>query len=517
VKTELRRDLKEHQVKAALHLLAVRNGANFSVPGSGKTTVVLTIYHKLRLANSVDSIFVVGPPSCFGPWRTEYRSVIGREPSCEILAGGDIEDRKSRYQVRSEAAADLYLTTFQTLQRDQGEVGILFKNQGIRFFMVIDEAHYMKQLDGAWANAVLAVGRYAERRCVLTGTPFPKSYVDAFNLFDFLWPDHSPLPEDRRHRIELLMRQGLYADAASELDAAIGPLSYRVRKQELGLAPQKSEVIAIDMNKHERVLYDSILDRIRSLSRSDYFRNVDLLLRLRRGRMMRLRQCVSYAKLLASAVTDYDEDILGEDPSLTDVLVHYDELERPRKLEVLVDTVDGLLDAGEKVLIWSTFVKTLELIRSEFQRLGRSVRLIYGATPTEQATAADELSRDQIIQQFLDPRSGVDVLVANPAACAESVSLHKTCSHAVYYDLSYNCAQYLQSMDRIHRVGGSEHRPANYYFLQYRNSIDSDILANVAAKAKNMSAVIDEDYPIYSLDMFTTDEELGAYERLFSE
>src|ERR1035441_10994146 len=66
------RKLKEHQIKAALHLLAVGNGANFSVPGSGKTTVVLTVFHWLRQLNLMDSLFVVGPPSCFGPWRDEY-------------------------------------------------------------------------------------------------------------------------------------------------------------------------------------------------------------------------------------------------------------------------------------------------------------------------------------------------------------------------------------------------------------------------------------------------------------
>jgi hypothetical protein len=43
---ELQRPLKEHQLKAALHLLSVENGANFSVPGSGKTSVVL----RLRVA-----------------------------------------------------------------------------------------------------------------------------------------------------------------------------------------------------------------------------------------------------------------------------------------------------------------------------------------------------------------------------------------------------------------------------------------------------------------------------------
>ena len=45
--------------------------------------------------------------------------------------------------------------------------------------------------------------------------------------------------------------------------------------------------------------------------------------------------------------------------------------------------------------------------------------------------------------------------------------IREACAHAVYCDLSYNCAQYFQSLDRIHRVGGSEDKTAHYYFLQY--------------------------------------------------
>ena len=170
---------------------------------------------------------------------------------------------------------------------------------------------------------------------------------------------------------------------------------------------------------------------------------------------------------------------------------------------------------GEKVVIWSNFVRTLELIREKTCDGGHGVRLIYGATPIQKVSVNDELTREEIIQEFVQPDSGVDVLIANPAACAESISLHKACSYAIYYYLSYNCAPYLQSLDRIHRVGGSENKPAHYLFLQYENTIDDDILTNLQAKAETMSHIIDKDYAVYSLDMFAEDEELEAYGRIF--
>jgi SNF2 family DNA or RNA helicase len=513
---EIPRKLKPHQIKAALHLLAVANGANFSVPGSGKTTVVLAVYHWLKQQGLVDALFVVGPPSCFAPWRSEYQEVLGRKPSVTLLAGGGIDDRRASYNVSRRTLRDLYVTSFQTLQRDWEWARILFTESGARFFFVVDEAHYIKQLGGAWATAVLNVAPYASRRCILTGTPFPRTYSDAFNLFDALWPGTPPLNPKDRIKVEYFAQKREDAQASAILSESIGPLFYRVRKQDLGLAPQEFHPpVTVPMAKYEKLVYDSIVDRVRDLSKDDEFRNWDLLIRLRRGRMIRLRQTISYTKLLASAVDEYSENLLQQNPSLADVIRHYDELEVPAKLVRLTEIVAELRGSGEKVLIWSNFVKSLKLITDHLTTNGHGVRLIYGETPTENASVEDEETREKIIRTFLQRDSGVDVLVANPAACAESISLHKSCSHAIYYDLSYNCAQYLQSLDRIHRVGGSEEKVAHYYFLQYGDTVDRDVLTNVQKKAAAMSAIIDRDYPIYDLDMFAVDDELAAYERLF--
>lgn len=510
------RRLKEHQIKAALHLLAVRNGANFSVPGSGKTTVVLAVFDWLKSRGEVDSLFVVGPPSCFAPWHMEYEAVIGKKPSLEILAGGDVEDRQSKYYTNKDNLCDLYLTSFQTLQRDWERVKLLFNQRDVRFAFVVDEAHYIKQLDGAWANAVLTVAQYAKVRWILTGTPFPHSYADAFNYFDVLWPRCSPISQHDRIRITNDIQKNKNVDAAHLLNSRIGPLFYRVRKCDLGLAPQDFHPpMMIQMNQHERQVYDSIVEKIRNLSIGDDFQEFELLIRLRRGRMMRLRQCLSYTRLLGTAVSEYSEDLLDEKISLANAIKHYDELESPAKLEMALVLVEQLRQQGEKVVIWSNFVETLKLLRRCLSVAGHKTELIYGETPTEATSVKDELTREKIIADFVSSSSGLNVLVANPAACAESISLHKQCSHAIYYDLSYNCAQYLQSLDRIHRVGGSENKIAHYHFLQYADTIDQDILSNLLRKSENMSAIVDQDYPVYSLDMFSEEEEISAYERLF--
>lgn len=519
-KNGLSRPLKTHQLKSLIHMLAARHGANFSVPGSGKTAVVLAAY-KLFLETKVcNTLFVVGPLSCFTPWENEFLGIFGRQARSIRCAGGDSEMRRANYSSYNNIFPDLFLTSFQTLYRDCEKIKHFFKTSGGKVFFVIDEAHYIKQLDGAWANSAAILAPFASRRCILTGTPFPKSFQDGFNLFDFLWPDFSPLNDDLKSRITFYEKNGNSSEAITCLNNSIGSLFYRVKKKELGLSNQVfNPPIIIKMNRHEKEVYDLIYNRIRALEIQKYAGSLDLLLKLRRGRIMRMRQAASYIPLLQTVIPDYDEDILHATSLLSSLITDYDLKEVPAKAQYLEVLVSTLRNKGHKVLIWSSFVKTLHFLKRFFISKGIRSDVIYGGTPVESDDDIDSVkTRDFIINEFKNPSGSLEVLIANPAACAESVSLHTGCSHAVYYDLSYNCAQYIQSLDRIHRVGGSEKKESHYYFLQYENSIDQDILLNLQDKQRRMSAIIDQDYPILDLNLTNTqfDEELGAYERVFN-
>lgn len=507
----LYRQLKDHQIKASFHLYAAGHAANFSVPGSGKTTVVLSVYHRLKEEGSVDALFVIGPPSCFGPWKEEFAAVFGRHPSFTTFAGGNVTTRKEEYY--KNQFSELNLSTFQTVARDVSEIPKLFETA--RMLLVIDEAHYIKQLDGEWANAVLSIAPYARYRVVLSGTPMPRSYTDFFNLFDFLYPHGKVITTQQKMDLRNCESNLDVKSATELLDKVVGPLFYRVRKSELGLAPQVfPEPIRIKMNPYEEQIYEAIRTRIINYSRNDYLQNIDFVRQLIRGRMIRLRQCISYTKLLSAAVDGYAEDIFGGEMTLKKFVVNYDQLESPAKLGVLLEMVDDFVGRGEKLVIWSNFIGTIRLIESKVQAKGIVCKKIIGEIPPENRGVEEEETREQIRKEFVDKDSELKVLIANPAACAESISLHTACNNAIYYDLSYNCAQYLQSLDRIHRVGGSEERPSYYHFLQYENSIDSDILENLNKKANRMQALVDKDYEIYSLDMFDDEDELTAYRRL---
>jgi len=508
------RDLKEHQKKAFYHLSSVGNGANFSVPGSGKTTVVLSAYEKLRLSGKVNTIVVVGPTACFGPWKDEFEEVLGRKPNYKILAGGDQISRKQEYYVVGQQH-ELYLTTFQTLLNDQDEMIQLLNNVSIDAYLVIDEAHYMKQINGSWAKAVLNISEYAINRCILTGTPLPKGYSDVFNYFEFLWPHNEIITEEQKANLQLLESADNHFSASEILNNCISPLCYRVRKKDLDLADQIFNVVSdIEMNQYEKAVYNAVFYNIMEYSRNDYMNNYEFVDKLRRGRVIRLRQCLSYTHLVKTAVEDYEEKII-DDSMLEDIVLNYDNLEKPAKLIRLFEIVSKFQEKGQKVVIWSYFIGTIKMIEKELASKGLLSKKIIGETPSEKTDYEEQETRELIKDEFIDPNSGLDILLANPAACAESISLHKTCHNAIYYDLSYNGAQFLQSLDRIHRVGGSEDKEAHYYFLQYSNTMENRILDNLERKRDKMYQIVEGDFNIYSLDMFQDLDELDDYEEIF--
>lgn len=507
----LKRSLLSHQVKAALHLLNVAHGANFSTPGAGKTSVVLSVYEYLRRKGILNSLFVVGPRSCFAPWQSEFEATLGRIPTVEVLAGGDVQERHSKYYSRISNPVELYLTSYHTLSRDSRQAQDLLQESGNHAFFVVDEAHYMKQDEGVWARAVAEVSRFGVKRCIMTGTPFPRNYGDGINQFNILFPNARIFDKAIQERIRQASETDQHYAARGMLEPKIRNLFYRVRKSELGLStPVFLPPVEIEMNPIERELYDRIETRIAELAQ--FLEDLDLAVSidLQKGRQIRRRQAVSYASLLQGAIENYTEDLIDpEDHYLVNKIRNYRNMETPAKLETLVDMLKKFSSRGEKVVVWANFVGTLQRIRHECDKLGLQSRVVYGGTPTE--TDMNEESRDSIIETFKGRDTGLDILIANPAACAESVSLHRTCSNSIYYDLSYNCAEYLQSLDRIHRVGGSEDKASYYHFLQYRDTFESQILDNLNAKTDRMLEVIDQEFPLAGAEMPELDVNLDGH------
>jgi hypothetical protein len=84
-------------------------------------------------------------------------------------------------------------------------------------------------------------------------------------------------------------------------------------------------------------------------------------------------------------------------------------------------------------------------------------------------------------------------LVANPAACSEGISLHTVCHHAIYVDRGYNAAQFLQSMDRIHRLGLKPGTETTIEIIHSPDSIDDLIDSRLVDKINRMAEVLEDE------------------------
>ena len=160
-----------------------------------------------------------------------------------------------------------------------------------------------------------------------------------------------------------------------------------------------------------------------------------------------------------------------------------------------------LIAARRKTVIWTIFRRSIERLAALLADLNPVV--LHGDVPT--GDDADYATREGRIKAFHDDPSCV-VMIANPAACSEGISLHTACHDAIYVDRSYNAAHYLQSLDRIHRLGLPLDVETHVAILQSvapqrLGSIDHSVSRRLLAKMRIMDSILnDEDIRQLALD-----------------
>ena len=503
----LKRKLETHQLKSLYHLYSCSSAAVFSVPGSGKTSVVLAYYEKLKLEGKVDHIFIVGPVNSFVSWVKEFSLNINRELNSKIL-GSNIKKEERKIFYSQKLNCEMIMAHFSTIANDVVSLKKFFEYNKV--LLVIDEAHNIKKLDGKWSNAVLTLGNNVNYKVILTGTPLPNDLRDVYNYLDFLFGENFVFTKKDKARIENLLNQEKKIEAIDFVREKINPFYTRVTKKELNLStPNFNKPILVEMNPIEKKIYEAIQSRISHYGRESFLDNIEFVQKICRARIIRLKQAASYIKNLDTTLDedflDQDEKIL-KDNDIKGLIASYDKLEKPAKLSKLISMVKDLKKQNKKVLIWSTHLKTIDLILENLRLENIVVKKITGETNR------DFEIKKNIMEEFNDNSSDLEALVALPQACSESISLHKACQNAIYYDLNYNAAEFLQSLDRIHRVGGSEIHPVYYNFLHYDKTVDTKIFERVFLKADRQMQIIEEDNFTFDLN-----EEEENWEHLYND
>lgn len=506
------RSLYPLQLLSAYHLAFSQNACNFSVPGAGKTSIVYGAYAYLRSLppnhpKYVDRLLIVGPLSSFGPWELEYAECFGHAPVVKRLISGISKSDKQSYLI-SGHTSELTLISYASLASLEEHLGFFLRTNKV--MVVLDEAHKAKNSSGGiTAQTVLNLAKYCSARVVLTGTPAPNGYEDMYNMFKFIWPTKNVLGFEVNQLKDITARND--NQRVSRLIANISPYFIRIRKSDLNIPPATVHPpVLVDMGPIQRRIYDFIekkyVDSMIEDGLSDSSSRFKAM--LVQAKMIRLMQAASDPSMLKAPLHEFmdDDECPSEayqaidDADVLSTIMDYEEKEIPAKYQAVKELVETIISQGEKVVIWATFIHTIHGIKNYLNQNGIATQELYGAIPVEREGLTDDSdeilhTRERIVREFQKPECPFKVIIANPFAVAESISLHKACHNAIYMERSFNAAHFVQSKDRIHRYGLSPETKTNYYYVLSRDSVDETIDVRLSEKERRMTDIM-ESMPI---------------------
>ncbi len=499
------RELYPLQELSSFHMAFTKNSLNFSVPGAGKTSIVYGAYTYLKSLpkedpNHVDCLLVIGPLASFCPWETEYEKCFGKKVNSFRVSGSN----KKAIITREEKQTYFY-------KENPAEITLMFhgavndyKNEVIHFLkknkcmVVVDEAHKIKRPDKVWGRSVADISREAIARVALTGTPVPNGYEDIYNLFKFIYP--FKFREILGMSYTNLKSLSQIGDPENPrilgLKDRLSPFFIRIKKSDLNLPSQIHKNITIRMSNSQRLIYDFLLETFLENFRSSSSASIKDI--LNRARLIRLRQAASDPSMLLRPIKEQYDGYYDEFESITneanigkDVieLIEQFSSEVPNKYIQTKEIVEEVIKKNEKIIIWTIFIHNAKRLQEYLQKNEVKSKLLIGEIDIDE--------RESTIEKFNDPQdASFNVVIANPFSVSESISLHKGCINALYLERDYNCSNFLQSMDRIHRYGQIK-SPTYYYLISY-DSIDEIIDNRLNEKIERMNKLINDDIPLFS-------------------
>ena len=485
IDSQMVRKLREKQAWDSFFMFAMRKSANFSVPGSGKTSSVYGVFSFLSYKGLVDKIVMIGPRSSFISWKDEFYNCFGNKRKLELFNIQDYSnsrDKKNALLYKAVHKKNLLLFNYESLDSILEEVKNIIDDKTL---LVFDEVHKVKNPNGKRAKNALKIAYNARYTIALTGTPLPNSYLDIKNLLHILYHEEY---NDFFGFGDAQLRIPSEYDIEN-INKKIKPFFCRTTKKQLEVPEVNPDIILpCKLSDKENKIFNILLLK--------YAKNKLALI-------IRLLQLESNPKMLLKAISENQEDFSAildttSDPEDIDYVDYSQDIKdlinslgKTEKFNSCIQQVKQLNSEGKSVIIWCIFVDSIRQLASQLEKEGISAGVIFGSTSEEE--------RKNILNKFKEKE--IDVLITNPHTLAESVSLHSVCHDAIYYEYSYNLVHLLQSKDRIHRLGLKERQYTQYYFLQsifvtrdgFEYSLDQKIYQRLLEKEKIMLDAIDED------------------------
>jgi SNF2 family DNA or RNA helicase len=336
--------------------------------------------------------------SRFAPWLRIY-----------IHSGANRVDRTTVFN-----RYDIILTTYGTLRND---IDML---SAFRFgYIILDESQTIKT---PTAKATLAVFKLqCDHRMVLTGTPIQNSLSDIWSQFNFLYPEMLGTHQHFMKYYAIPLSKNQEDPVSEKLKKLINPFILRRTKEEVApeLPPVTETSVFCEMTEEQQSLYETEKSKVRNLIIENFesggIKNSSVLV-LRALTM--LRQLANHPRML-----DKSSDAGSG------------------KFREVTDSIDTVLAENHKVLIFSSFVKHLNLVEEYCNEKGFKYALLTGSTT----------NREKVISSF---KSKSDIQLFLISLKAGGVGLNLTEADYVFIlDPWWNPAAEMQALNRAHRIG----------------------------------------------------------------
>lgn len=372
--------------------------------GLGKTVQALAFMEALRQHRPDDGpCVVICPASLVENWRREARRFT---PGLKVLAHhGQNRFTEQDYLRRF----DLVITSYGTLARDIAAFSLITWGAAI-----CDEGQNIKNQRAQAAKAVkqlIAKGRY-----ILTGTPVENSLDDLRSLFGFLMPGYLPKTEERVQAEE----RKWHDDRLLRMAAP-----YILRRSKIAVAPELpakiEQIVYCDFEDNQKKFYDEILES----TRKEIFE-------MEVGGATQARiQMAAFNQLLRLRQICADPRIL--DPRLAEA--------DSAKMQAFLELVEESKDAGHRMLVFSTFVTALQLLKAALE--DRDIPYCY----------LDGSTRDrQGVCDTFNSTPAIPVMLMSLKAGGTGLNLTGA-DTVIHFDPWWNPAAEAQATDRAHRIG----------------------------------------------------------------
>ena len=408
-----------------------------------------------------------------------------------------------------------------------GEGGTVFQNLGI---VVLDEAHRMRNPNTKSVKTLKEELKPCMERIALTGTPVqnhlseygtmlslirPEQFGDS-KMFDKLYTN--PITRGQCLDAEPEHQQEMQS-AVAKLQNILSDVVHRrgVALLEKDLNPRSEFVVAIKLPDRARQLYTKVVQA----TCKDFLQNASMQTHTNALRLRHVigRFCAHPAIAMQSTIADPSRSMFADG----DVLLPSDEEEEneeeirapalgdgtgqiPRtvddvssevapKLAMCIEIVKGVLARMEKIVIFSLYLPTLQMMRSLFETGGKNfpaqekVYLLTGATSLE--------DRRDLVHRFNNPVGG-EAATASIFLCstkAGGIGLNLVAAnHCIIFDHHWNPTDDSQATFRIFRYG--QDKPTYIYRLLCQHTVEDVVFQYGLRKEWMAKKVVDLSDPV---------------------